>query len=268
MNTDLRQLQQWMQGSLIEPGAVAAADIADVILPGPRMAASACLAVYQRSYILRLRKCLEEQFPASRHALGAQLFADFADEYLRDYPSDSHTLYDLGRRLAKWLEENRPDRDEVPEQRESWIDFMVDLAGYEYELYRLFDAPGHEGSAWPDASAEDDALVLQPCLSLAVHRFPAAWYYHEVRAGRAPEFPAAEVSHVVMLRRDFLTHTYPVTSQHYRFLLLLQQTRHVPTALRAIAAENGRALGEVESSWRDDVRVPWLEAGFFIEQAR
>lgn len=268
MNAGLRELQQWMQGALIAPGAVSTEDITAAILPGPRMPASACLAVYQRSYILRLRKCLEEQFPASRHALGAQLFADFADEYLRDCPSDSHTLYELGRRLAHWLEQNRPDRDEAPEQRESWIDFMVDLAGYEYELYRLFDAPGHEGGVWPDASADDDALILQPCLSLATHRFPAAWYYHEVRAGRAPAFPAAEPSHVVMLRRDFLTHTYPVTAQHYRFLVLIQQTGHVPTALRAIAAENGRPLEEVERSWRDDVRGPWLEAGFFIEQVR
>jgi hypothetical protein len=269
MNSDsgLRRLQQWMQGALIEPGAVSREDIAAAILPGPKLPASACLAIYQRSYILRLRKCLEEQFPASRHALGEQLFADFADEYLRDCPSDSHTLYDLGRRLAQWLEDNRPDRGESLEQRESWIDFMVDLAGYEYELYRLFDAPGHEGGVWPDESTDDEALLLQPCLSLVSYRYPVAWYYHEVRAGRAPSFPAAEPSHVVILRRDFLTHTYPVTPQHYRFLVLLQQTRHLLTALRAIAAENGRSLAEVESSWRDDVRVAWLEAGFFVEHA-
>ena len=30
----------------------------------------------------------------------------------------------------------------------------------------------------------------------------------------------------------------------------------------------GAWVAEVENSWRDDVRVPWLEAGFFIEQAR
>jgi hypothetical protein len=264
-NIELRELQQWMQGALIAPGDDL--DAASMILPGPKLSASGCLAVYQRSYILRLRKCLEEQFPASRHALGAQLFSDFADEYLRDCPSDSHSLYDLGRRFAQWLEDNRPDRDEAPGHRENWIDFMVDLAGYEYELYRLFDAPGHEGLAWPDVTAVDDALVPQPCLVLTEYRYPVAWYYHEVRAGRTPPLPAARQSHAVILRRDYLTHTYPVSPQHHRFLSLLQQTRHVPTALRAIAAESGRALRDVERSWQEDVRMPWLQAGFFVERS-
>jgi hypothetical protein len=262
---ELRELQQWMQSALISPGE--GADAASAILPGPMLSASGCLAIYQRSYILRLRKCLQEQFPASCHALGERLFSDFADEYLRDCPSDSHSLYDLGRRFAQWLEDNRPDRDAPSGQRESWIDFMVDLAGYEYELYRLFDAPGHEGHAWPDAAnAADGVLVLQPALSLVVHRYPVAWYYHEVRAGRAPSFPAARLSHAAILRRDYLTHTYPVSPQHHRFLELVRQMRHVPTALRAIAQESGRALPEVERSWREDVRGPWLQAGFFVER--
>ena len=32
--------------------------------------------------------------------------------------------------------------DVDPKEREDWIDFMVDLARYERELFRLFDAPG------------------------------------------------------------------------------------------------------------------------------
>ncbi|MFP3656554.1 DNA-binding domain-containing protein, partial [Burkholderia sp. SIMBA_052] len=83
------------------PDGVDADTIAATLLPGPKLSASACLAIYQRSYILRLRKCLEEQFPASYHALGAALFADFADEYLRACPSDSYTLHELGRRFPE-----------------------------------------------------------------------------------------------------------------------------------------------------------------------
>lgn len=263
----LQSLQRWMLDALIAPDGTDADTIADTFLPGPNLSSSACLAIYQRSYILRLRKCLEEQFPASRHTLGSALFADFADEYLRTYPSDSYTLYELGRRFPKWLADNRPDRDQPPERRESWIDFMIDLAAYERDLYRLFDAPGHEGLPWPDASVDDEALILQPCLALIEYRYPVAWYYHEVRAGRSPPFPAAKDSYAVILRRDFLTHTFPVTRLHHRFLSLVERTRHVPTSIKAIAVEAEYPVDEVWRSWRHEVRHPWLEAGFFIERA-
>lgn len=269
MNLDqnhLHGLQRWLLDTLIAPDDVSADTVASTLLPGPELSASACLAIYQRSYISRLRKCLEEQFPASYHALGMRLFADFADEYLRSCPSDSYTLYELGRRFPKWLEDNRPDRDEPPEKRESWIDFMIDLSRYERELYRLFDAQGHEGRPWPDASADDDTLILQPCLALAEYRYPVAWYYHEVRAGRSPQFPVAAPSYAVILRRDFLTHTYPVTRFHYRFLSLVKRMQHVPSSLEAMAAEQRRPVEDVWRSWRQEVRRPWLEAGFFVER--
>ncbi len=259
-------LQRWMLDALITPDGVDGSAVTATLLPGPKLSASACLAIYRRSYILRLRKCLEEQFPASCHALGAKLFADFADEYLRDCPSDSYTLYELGRRFPQWLEDNRPDGGEPPENRQSWIDFMIDLAAYERELYRLFDAHGHEGQPWPDASADDATLVLQPCLALVEYRYPVASYYHEVRAGRSPRFPAAMPSYAVILRRDFLTRTYPVTRLHHRFLSLVHEIRDVPSALEAIAAETGKPIDDVRRSWRDEVRRPWLEAGFFVER--
>lgn len=263
----LQALQHWMLDTLIAPDNVRADTVAATLLPGPKLSASACLSIYQRSYILRLRKCLEEQFPATCHALGTRLFSDFADEYLRACPSDSYTLYEIGRRFSQWLEDNRPDRDQSPERRGAWIDFMVDLTRYERELYRLFDARGHEGQPWPDLSAGDGALMLQPCLALVEYRYPVAWYYHEVRAGRSPRFPVAMHSYAVILRRDFLTHTYPVTRLHHRFLSLVDETRDVPGSLEAIAVEAGRPIDEVRRSWRREVRRPWLEAGFFVERA-
>lgn len=266
----LDALQQWMLSALTAPRGVDAARIDDLFLPAAHIDARASLAIYQRSYILRLRLCLAEQFPATRHALGAALFDDFADEYLRDCPSDSPTLYDLGRRFAGWMEANRPDRDLPPEQREDWIDFMVDLAHYEYTLFTLFDAPGHAGAGsdagWPDAGCDDAALVLQPCLALARYRYPVAAYYHAVRAGHAPDFPAAAASHLVVLRRGFRTATYPVTPLHFRFLEYIRDQGEVPAALSAIAAFTSRDREAVARSWARDVRGPWLEAGFFIRR--
>lgn len=262
--TSLESLQRWMLGALTAPGGVDRRGIADTLLPGAHLDAAACLAIYQRSYILRLRSCLGEQFPATRHALGRALFDDFADEYLRACPSDSYTLYELGRRFAGWMEDTRPDRDLPEDEREGWIDFMVDLARYERELFRLFDAPGHEGRPWPDASCDDAALILQPCLTLAHYRYPVAPYYHEIRAGRSPAFPEAAPSHVVILRRDHQTFTYPVTPLHLRFLERVRDLGDIHRALADIAAWTQRPLDAVARSWTRDVRRPWIEAGFFV----
>jgi len=182
----LSAMQHWMLNALVKPGNVGQESLAETLLPGAMLDAAGCLAIYQRSYILRLRQCLVEQFPATCYALGDALFNDFADDYLRSCPSDSYTLYELGRRFPLWLEQTRPDRD-LPE-REDWIDFMVDLAHYERELFHLFDAPGHEGQPWPNSNIDDSTLILQPALVLAQYRYPVAWYYHEVRAGKNPSF--------------------------------------------------------------------------------
>ncbi len=262
IDTGLRDLQKEMLGALTAPETAKADVFAAALNPGARLSAAECFAIYRRSYILRLRRCLEAQFPASRHALGDALFVDFADAYLETCPSASYTLNVLGEGFPQWLQDNRPDAD-APEP---WFDFMVDLAAYECTLYRLFDAPGHEGGPWPGAATSDRELALQPCLALAAHRFPVAWYYHEVKAGRQPDYPAPQDTWSVILRRDFLTHTFPVTGFHHRFLTLVGRTGDVEAAITALAIEAGMPRDAVAASWRGDVRNAWLEAGFFVRK--
>lgn len=264
MSHALEHLQQWFQSALLQPQNLPTNSVGENLLPGAMLNASACLAIYQRSYILRLRLCLAEQFPATLYALGEELFNDFADCYLADCPSNSYTLYDLGNRFADWLQANRPDRDAAADDKEDWIDFMVDLAGYECELFRLFDAPGHEGKPWPDANTNDEQLVLQPCLSLARYSYPVAWYYHEIRAGRSPAFPPHADSYAVILRRDYQTATYPVTPVHFHFLQSLANGKKISEALTEIAHWTEQPVEVVKQSWEKDVRGAWIAAGFFI----
>ena len=103
--------QNWMQQALIHPRNTPKGDIENQFTAGANLSASECLAIYQRGYILRLTKCLAEQFPALCQALGAPLFEQFAKRYLQQCPSDSYTLYELGRRFADFLAQDRPDKD-------------------------------------------------------------------------------------------------------------------------------------------------------------
>lgn len=262
----LNSLQGWMQNALVFPGQVARDEAEHFLDPSVRLTGIQRLAIYQRSYYLRLLKCMREQFPALCHALGEDLFNDFAREYLQAYPSRSYTLYDLGGRFPRYLDETRPDRDEAAESRESWVDFMVDLARFEWQVFGMFDAPGHEGKPFADDDVPDNRLRLQPCFALGDYRFPVAWYYHEVRKGSKPQFPPQERQMVALVRKDYLTHTLPLTAPHYTFLKALDGGMSVAEALGQVAHELGMPQEQVVESWAaaDGIRKRWIQAGFFV----
>lgn len=264
----LAATQRWMLGALLQPRQTERAAIEAQLLPGPFLDAGAALAIYQRSYLLRLRKCLAAQFPATRHALGEALFDAFAEAYLAACPSESYTLDALGRRFGDWLEQTRIDRDQPPEKREDWIDFMVDLANYEHTLFALYDAPGTEAGLpppwrWPDRDTDDARLRLAPGLTLVRYRHAVAWYYHEVRAGRAPPFPPAAPMQAAILRLDYKTVTYPLSPVHFRFLEAVRRS-NVAAALADVATWSGLPLEAVTRSWESEVRERWMAAGFFV----
>lgn len=263
----LESLQRWLQDALIFPRRTSREEAERILLPSPQLSGTQRLAIYQRSYYLRLVKCMQEQFPALCHALGQELFTDFADEFLRAHPSASYTLYDLGSRFPDYLEDSRPDRDEAEENRESWVDFMVDLARFERQIFVMFDAPGHEGNAFADERVPDSRLRLQPCFALGDYRFPVGWYYHEVRQQRDPKLPLHERSLLAMVRKDYLTHTLPLTAPHFTFLTALQGGKSVDEALVLVAQTFAMPIADVRASWADPAgtRKRWIDAGFFCE---
>ena len=142
---ELTSVQRWMHEALVFPRGTSREMVDAQLASFPGLSGAEGLAIYQRGYFLRIASCMRDQFPALCHALGEPLFNDFVAEYIRERPPESHTLYDLGRRFPMFLDESRPDRDRPPEEREVWIDFMVDLAGFERQMFVMFDAPGHEG---------------------------------------------------------------------------------------------------------------------------
>lgn len=260
--TSLREMQEWMQNALVNPRGVQADDVTARLSPSNRLSAPERLAIYQRSYITRLCACLAEQFPASRHALGAALFDQFARIYLAEDPSDSYTLYELGRRFPAYLQDTRPDAD-APEP---WVDFMIDLARYERALFVLFDAPGHEGKSWPTSATQDKDLVLQPCFATGTYRFPVAQYYHSVTDDAAPSLPPMLDSFVAIARFDYMTSSFPISQLHYKFLGALQQTNSVDGALALLAQQVQASEAEVRAAWTHQIRDKWIENRFFVDR--
>lgn len=247
--TALAGVQRAMHGALIDPSNPAAQAL---FAGGGRLGAAGGLAVYQRGYFLRIAACMREQFPALCHVLGRALFDDFVADYIRDCPPERHTLYDLGRRFADWMEANRPDAA----AREAWVDFMIDLARFEYAAFTMFDAEGHEGRPFATADTPDNTLRLQPAFALGTYGFPVAGYYHAVRRGEAPPLPAPAPCHVALVRTDYLTRTVPLSEGQHAFLAAM---------LAGSDVEAARHRGE--ASWPDS-RKRWIEWGFFVSADR
>ncbi len=260
----LQSVQRWMQDALVFPLRVTPGQTETLLASSARLSGAAGLAIYQRGYFLRIASCMREQFPALCHALGAPLFNDFVADYIRQHPPQSHTLYDLGRRFAAFLEDNRPDRD-LP-QRESWIDFMTELARFERQVFVMFDAPGHEGRAFADATTPDSQLRLQPCFALGAYRFPAPAYYHAVRLNRPPPLPAVQENFVALVRTDYVTRTIALSQPQYLFLQAMADGGSVEDGIDVVARLLKTSHDVVRQSWQatDGSRQRWIDGHFFI----
>lgn len=262
----LRTTQRWMHEALISPRRVDPEERDRRLRASPRLSAAEGLAIYQRGYFLRIANCMREQFPALTHALGEPLFNDFVADYISDRPPESHTLYDLGRRFPAWLAEKRPDRDLPPADRETWIDFMIDLARFERRVFALFDAPGHEGKPFARPETPDDRLRLQPCFDLGAWDFPVAAYYHCVRRKDPAPLPAAARSFAALVRTDYVTRTVALGEPQFLFLSAMTEGGRVKDGIEAVACQLGMSRGSVRRSWRSSGdRERWIGWGFFIE---
>lgn len=250
-----------MQEALVHSGAnTHPEEILAHVAPSPTLSAPERLAIYQRGYYARLVQCLEGQYKALCHALGKVLFDDFAKEYLKSFPSQQPTLAVLGQRFPDFLRETRPDREAV--EKEPWIDFMIELAQLEWDIYTIFDAPGHEGRPYAEAASADESLALQPCFSLQTYRFPVGGYYSALARGEDPDVPDAQESYVAIVRKNFKTGIFTLLAPQYYFLKNLMEGKNIQEALEAITGQFDTSIETAANAWLH-WRPNWLEAGFF-----
>src|SRR4051794_22309005 len=109
------------------------AEIDSVIAPNSKLSAFERLEVYNRQYWFRLFEALDTDFPALIKLIGKEHFRELAESYIRDCPSQSYTLRDLGSRMADWLAAN-------PDKAGEHSEAAVDAAKLEWAYVEAFDA--------------------------------------------------------------------------------------------------------------------------------
>ncbi len=216
MTLPLDRLMRWMQAVVTHPGGVAAgADSADARaeLPGGARAIGAVvepsatlepderLSVYANMYFARLIEVLEDDFPATRHALGEERFDELARAYCVARPSRHYSLNMLGAGLAAFV------RDELADVEHR--DFLVELIELERTIDEVFDAPRSGTLALddvlrvPSEHAAGARFETIPALRLLEYRYPVNAFVRAVRRDEDPAIPAQERPiRLVVWRRD------------------------------------------------------------------
>ena len=269
----LSNFQAWMQEQLLNPSGVQALDVLSgerrpvaqtFVNDSKRLSASAHLAIYQRSYIARLRDCMCKVFSALEYALGEELFVAFADTYLESHPSSNYNLSNLGEQFADFLEATRPDAQE--EVKEDWPDFMIELAKFEFAINTLFDQEDKSNHPIATLETKEENLGLVSVFGLYAFRFPIRPFYSAFVNDEKPDFPALQQSYCVIIRQhhNYRIALYDLKPAKYHFLLQMQSGKSVQEALAYMVAEMGVAEEQLLSVWKT-WKETWINAGFFVD---
>jgi hypothetical protein len=124
------------------------------------LSAVARLSVYANAYLVRIRACLREDFPALAAVLGEAAFHDLVQTYLMMHPPERPSLRHAGARLAAHL--RTPPFAAIFASR---APFAAELAALEWAIVDAFHAPdraalGREAlaqvplDAWPSLRLE------------------------------------------------------------------------------------------------------------------
>jgi hypothetical protein len=155
-----------MQAST-EHGLETAEIAARYIKPSSHLTSFERLEIYNRQYWFRVIAAVEEDFPALNAVLGQEMFNALVLAYLRENPSTSFSLRNLGARLPAWLAS-------YPKLAGPQHFLAVDVARLEWAYIEAFDGASLPPLGWPDFAGlgSDSTLRLQPHLQLLDLQYP------------------------------------------------------------------------------------------------
>jgi len=141
---------------------------AEFIKPNDRLTSFERLEIYNRQYWFRVLSSFAEDFPGLRAVLGGRRFDAVAQAYVKDCPSRSFTLRNLGSRLESWLTRH-------PAWAGSRQALAIDMVRLEWADIEAFDGKAEPALKPEDIAAADASklrLRLQPYIQLLHLRYP------------------------------------------------------------------------------------------------
>jgi hypothetical protein len=139
-----------------------------IIKPNSRLTSFERMEIYNRQYWFRVLSGFAEDFPGLRAVLGTRAFDKLAQAYLKDCPSQSFTMRNIGSQLEAWLRKH--PKFAGPKQH-----LAVDMTRLEWADINAFDGKRETPLTPADLAQANPAklrLRLQPYISLLDLRYP------------------------------------------------------------------------------------------------
>ena len=196
--------------ALAEQGSPMDEIAAGYIKPNSLLTSFERLEIYNRQYWFRVIAAVSEDFPALEVVLGQEKFDSLVLAYLRENPSTSFSLRNLGARLPAWLAS-------YPELGGDQHALAVDVARLEWAYIEAFDGAGLAPLGLEDFEGleRDSILRLQPHLQLLDLQYPVDEVVLAVRK-LTPEIDI--VSNAVSARRQASSIALPEVSRSSVYL--------------------------------------------------
>lgn len=289
------QIQRWMQAVITHPGGIGAGvsseaarqtidvgfeELETIVTRSESLTGAERLAIYSRGYHARLIECFRAEFPCLLHALGDDLFNQFVIEYLLHYPPRSYTLNRLAESFPRFLAESRPDAEAPRDERESWPDFIIDLATFERAFFETFNGPGVEDRVQdsdkaqprlssnqvlniPDERFSEMGVEPSPCLRLLAFHYPVGDYFLAARRQQNPDLPAPAETFIAMTRQNYVVRFFNLTAMQYELLRALMDSLSISQALSLAAEMSGQDIASVSTKARGWLRE-WVDASLLV----
>ncbi|MBK8970850.1 MAG: putative DNA-binding domain-containing protein [Hahellaceae bacterium] len=173
-------------------------------------------AIYRNAYFTRLEGVLEEDYPALRHRLGDEAFAQLSRHYCLEHPPSHFSLRQFGEQLPIFLART-PPYDQQP--------LLAELAEWERQLRFLFDctdAPPLSATCLQAVAPEDWSnlifTMVPACRLMCLHASTVDdWKAFKEHRERRPAENNA-ITHWLLWRRDWITHFRSLGEDEYAAL--------------------------------------------------
>lgn len=146
------------------------------------------LGIYKNAYIVRLKKCIENDHEILANYLGEQLFDQLTSAYITTYPSAYTSLRQYCEHLPTYLSQHEPFK---------LIPILAEIATFERSMLAAFDAPDVDHRAILEdlqKIAAQDWPTIQLQFHPSVFLFEANWngvnIWQALKAQQTP--PAAQ----------------------------------------------------------------------------
>jgi hypothetical protein len=209
------------------------------------------LEIYNRQYWFRVIGAVAEDFPALNAVLGERIFDRLVLAYLRENPSTSFTLRNLGSKLPQWLKDH-------PEFASTRHDLLLDVARLEWAYVEAFDSADVAPLTTSDFDGlgPEAKLYLQPHLQLLDLHYPVdelvLAVHRETGSSDIMSNAVSERRHVKRTRLPKMSRSVIHLAVHrYENSVYYRRIDHEAFLLLS-ALQNGAALGDaLETAFRN-----------------